>query len=136
MTESGKVKEFEDLRVFQEARKLTTEIYTITKSPEFRRDRELISQIRRAAVSVMSNIAEGFERNGNREFIQFLYVAKGSCGEVRGQLIVAYDQKYVDKETAARIGKQCKLVSAMLKKLIDYLESSSFKGVKSSSKKS
>ena len=76
------VKYFEDLDVWKEARRLTKEIYAATPDAKFSKDFGLRDQIRRAAVSVMSNIAEGFERGGNQEFIQFLYIAKGSCGEV------------------------------------------------------
>src|SRR5918996_5758171 len=89
------VKQFEDLEVWQEARYLTQTIYRVTRAKKFSKDFSLLHQIQRAAVSVMSNIAEGFERGGNQEFIQFLYVAKASCGEVRSQLYVALDQSYV-----------------------------------------
>jgi four helix bundle protein len=72
------VKNFEDLNVWQQARQLTQEVYRLTKTENFLKDFGLWDQIRRAAVSVMSNIAEGFERGGNQEFLQFLYIAKGS----------------------------------------------------------
>jgi four helix bundle protein len=77
------VKNFEELEIWQEARRLTQAIYQLTKREKFSRDFSLRDQIQRAAVSVMSNIAEGFERGGNQEFVQSLYVAKASCGEVR-----------------------------------------------------
>ncbi|TAK06448.1 four helix bundle protein, partial [bacterium] len=89
------VKSFEDLEVWKETRRLSKEIYAATQDAKFSKDFGLRDQIRRAAVSVMSNIAEGFERGGNQEFIQFLYIAKGSCGEVRSQLYVALDQGYI-----------------------------------------
>jgi four helix bundle protein len=85
------VKQFEDLEVWREARRLPPTIYKLTKAEKFLKDFSLRDQIQRAAVSVMSNIAEGFERGGNQEFIQFLYVAKASCGEVRSQIYVALD---------------------------------------------
>jgi four helix bundle protein len=88
------VKNFEDLNVWKQARQLTQEVYRLTKTEKFLKDFGLRDQIRRAAISVMSNIAEGFERGGNQEFVQFLYVAKASCGEVRSQLYVALDQGY------------------------------------------
>ncbi len=91
------VKCFEDLTAWQVARELTREIYAITGKAAFARDLGLRDQIRRAAVSVMSNIAEGFERAGAREFHQFLVVAKGSCAEVRSQLYVAFDTGYLDE---------------------------------------
>jgi four helix bundle protein len=90
-----KVKNFEDLEIWKDARLLTRGIYQLTRDSKFSKDFALRDQIRRAAVSIMSNIAEGFERGGNQEFIQFLYVAKASCGEVRSQLYVALDQSYV-----------------------------------------
>src|SRR5262250_957362 len=89
------IKYFEDLEVWKEARRMTREIYRLTQDGKFAKDFGLREQIRRAAVSVMSNIAEGFERGGNQEFIQFLYIAKGSCGEVRSQVYIAYDQGYL-----------------------------------------
>lgn len=85
--EKGKAAQyFEDLHIYQRARELVNAIYTVTRDSDFRRDSSLVDQIRRVSVSIMSNIAEGFERGGKAEFIQFLYIAKGSCGEVRGQL--------------------------------------------------
>jgi four helix bundle protein len=83
--------QFEDLHVWQDARNLVNQVYQATNLRGFSRDRDLRGQIRRAAVSTMSNIAEGFERGSKREFIQFLTVAKGSNGEVRSQLYVALD---------------------------------------------
>ena len=91
------VERFEDLIAWQLARELTKEIYSITGKTAFARDFGLRDQIRRAAVSVMSNIAEGFERAGAREFHQFLVVAKASCAEVRSQLYVAFDTGYLDE---------------------------------------
>ena len=80
------IQNFEDLEIWKEARGLTQAIYRLTRDSRFSKDFGLRDQIQRAAISIMSNIAEGFERGGNQEFIQFLYVAKGSCGEVRSQL--------------------------------------------------
>ena len=82
----AKIKRFEDIESWKSARKLTKQIYEITAAGEFTRDFGLNDQIRRASVSILSNIAEGFERGGDQEFLQFLSVAKGSCGEVRAQL--------------------------------------------------
>ena len=78
----------------------------------------------------MSNIAEGFERGGNQEFIQFLYVAKGSCGEVRSQLYVALDQSYVTQKDCDELSKSFKRLSIMISNLIDYLKRSGMKGAK------
>ena len=91
------MKRFEEIEAWQFSRELAKLIYEATKQGQFAHDYGLKDQIQRAAVSIMSNIAEGFERNGNKEFINFLTIAKGSCGEVRSQLYVAFDQGYVDK---------------------------------------
>jgi four helix bundle protein len=90
----------------------------------------LTNQIRRAAISIVSNIAEGFERNGDKEFIQFLTVAKGSCGEIRAQLYVAFDQGYVDEESFLNIQSKLEETSRMISGLIKYLKQSEFKGSK------
>ncbi len=86
---------FEEIFAWQKARELTKLIYSLTKLPKFSRDFALRDQICRASVSVMSNIAEGFERHSNAEFVNFLYIAKASSGEVRSQLYVALDQGYI-----------------------------------------
>jgi four helix bundle protein len=95
---SRRVERFEDLIAWQIARILTKEIYLITNESEFARDFCLRDQIRRAAVSIMSNLAEGFERGGRAEFHQFVVIAKGSCAEVRSQLYVAMDVGYISEE--------------------------------------
>jgi four helix bundle protein len=94
-----KIRRFEDLETFQRARELCRKIYTITETEPFRHDLRFVQQIRAAAGSVMDNIAEGYERNGNKEFVNFLYIAKGSCGEVRSQLIRANDVGFIDNTT-------------------------------------
>ena len=104
---------FEDLRVWQAGRELTREIYTVTNRGTFAKDFALKDQIRRAAISVMSNIAEGFESRTRPRFIDHLGIAKASAAEVRCQLYVALDQAYLDKDTfdtmtdtADKIGRQ------------------------------
>src|ERR1044072_1622746 len=92
---SNKIERFEDFIAWQKARKLTRQIYKATNLPAFSRDFGLKDQIRRAAVSIMSNIAEGFERGRPSEFHQFLSIAKGSCAELRSQLYVALDAGYL-----------------------------------------
>lgn len=124
------VKNFEELEIWKEARRLTQEIYQLTRDSRFSRDFGLSSQIQRAAISIMSNIAEGFERGGNPEFIQFLYVAKGSCGEVRSQVYVALDQKYIDQKAADSLLTILKRLSVMIKHLIDHLKRSGMRGPK------
>ena len=94
-----KIERFEDLIAWQKAGELTKAIYKITGRGAFAKDFGLGDQIRRASVSVVSNIAEGFERGGRAEFHQFLVIAKGSCAEVRSQLYVALDVKYIDHKT-------------------------------------
>ena len=124
------VKQFEDLEVWQEARRLTQAIYRLTRAGRFSKDFALRDQIQRAAVSVMSNIAEGFERGGNQEFIQFLYVAKASCGEVRSQLYVAFDQDYMPKPDSDESILAFRRLSGMIGNLINYLRRSGMKGAK------
>ncbi|MCY2950926.1 MAG: four helix bundle protein [Planctomycetota bacterium] len=127
---SEKVSFFEDLAVYQRARALANEVYRVTRLSPFSRDFGLVDQVRRAAVSVLSNIAEGFERGGNAELIQFLFIAKGSCGELRAQMTLGADQQYVDERTSERLVGDCRRVSAMLSNLITYLRSSDYRGPK------
>src|SRR5664279_3777300 len=115
-------KQFEDLHVWREARGLVNDVYKVTKKGAFRRDFSLRDQITRAAVSSMSNIAEGFERGSRREFIQFLNVAKGSTVEVRSQLYVALDQEYVDQKMFEKLRDSALAVSRRLARFIGYLE--------------
>jgi four helix bundle protein len=92
---------FEDIGAWQKSRELTREIYRVSKQGPFSKDFGLRDQIRRASTSIMSNIAEGFERGGTGEFAQFLAISKGSAVEVKLQLYVAIDQEYIDKKTFA-----------------------------------
>ena len=124
------VRNFEDLEIWKGARALTREIYQLTRDSKFSKDFALRDQIRRAAISIMSNIAEGFERAGNQEFIQFLYVAKASCGEVRSQLYVALDQSYVTSKDCDDASRSFRRLSIMISNLIDYLKRSGLKGSK------
>lgn len=121
---------FEDIEAWHKARELTKAIYSLSNDGQFARDFGLRDQIRRASVSIMSNIAEGFERGSNKEFIQFLYIAKGSAGEVRAQLYVALDQAYINQETFNQLNKNAAEISRMISGLIAYLNRSSFKGEK------
>lgn len=99
----AKITKFEELVAWQKARAMTKEIYRVTETGKFNQDFALKDQIRRACVSVMSNIAEGFERGGRGEFHQLLSVAKGSCGEVRSQLYVALDAGHLDERAFASL---------------------------------
>lgn len=121
---------FEDLVVWQRARELVQMIYFLTKQGNFICDRGLVDQICRAAVSVMSNIAEGFERGGKDETIQFLYIAKASCGEVRAQLYVALDQHYMSQEKFNEACALCKETSRLLFNFIESIKVSRYQGLK------
>ncbi len=121
---------FEDLHIYQRARELAKAVYAITKTGEFGRDFGLVDQIRRAAVSILSNIAEGFERGGKTEFIQFLYIAKASCGEVRAQLQIAQDQNYITEVQYHRLYELCKLISGMISNFIAHLQKTDYQGEK------
>lgn len=125
-----KVESFEDLHVYQRARELTNVIYGLTHNADFARDFGLVDQIRRASVSIMSNIAEGFERGTNAEFIQFLFIAKGSCGEVRAQSTISYDQKYISHADYINLVDRCRRISGMLSNLIGHLKRSPYRGAK------
>jgi four helix bundle protein len=124
------IKNFEDLKIWKEARNLTRDVYTLSRAPQFSKDYGLRDQMQRAVVSIMSNIAEGFERGGNQEFVQFLYIAKGSCGEIRSQVYVALDQEYIDQPIAGNLLATSKRLSAMIKHLIDHLKRSGMRGPK------
>ena len=124
------IKNFEDLEIWKLARSLTHEIYTIVQTSKLSRDYGLRDQMQRAAVSIMSNVAEGFERGGNQEFVQFLYVAKASCGELHSQLYVALDQKYIDQRIMDKSVATLKRLSVMIKHLIDHLRASGLRGPK------
>jgi four helix bundle protein len=117
-----KITRFEDLKCWQEARILVNMVYeAIRKSPEFQKDFRLVGQITDAAVSSMSNIAEGFSRRSNKEFIQFLFVSKSSATEVQSEAYVALDQRYISKETFKEIYEQADEVSKIISGLITYL---------------
>ena len=124
------IRRFEDIHAWQESRALCRGIYALSAGGPFARDNALRHQIRKAAVSVMSNIAEGFERNGDREFIQFLSQAKGSAGEVRAQLYVALDQGYIPEPEFRKLRSDLEGVSSMLSRLMAYLGESSLRGPK------
>ncbi len=109
---------------------MTKRIYEVTSADTFRRDFSLSDQMRRAAVSVMANIAEGFERCNNKEFIQFLYIAKSSCGELRSHLYVAVDQRYISDSEHRDISTQAAGLSTMIYNLIEYLKKTPIKGAK------
>ena len=127
----GKAAEtFEELHIYERARELTNAVYALTREGSFARDAGLVDQMRRAAVSVMSNIAEGFERGSTTEFIQFLYIAKGSCGEVRAQLRIARDQEYLNPADDTRLHDLARQTSGMITNFIAHLQGSDYRGRK------
>jgi len=117
----GKFNSFEEINSWQKARALNKRIYLITEGESFRKDFDLARQIRRCSVSVSSNIAEGFERHTDKEFIHFLYIAKGSAGEVRSQLYLALDLNYISQEVFEDLISDITEISRLLSGFIKYL---------------
>jgi four helix bundle protein len=123
-------KKFEDIEAWKKARELTKRIYRTAKIGEFAKDFGLRNQICRAAVSIMSNIAEGYDRSGKGEFIQFLATAKGSAAEVRSQLYVALDQSYVNEDDFRELSLLAEETARIIGGLMKYLSSSDYSGTK------
>jgi four helix bundle protein len=126
----AKIERFEDMLSWQRARELTKRVYQLSKQGDFAKDFELRGQMRSASISVMSNIAEGFERGGDKEFIHFLSTAKGSCGEVRSQLYVALDQSYITPVEFDKISSETVEVSRLVAGFMGYLRQSELRGNK------
>jgi four helix bundle protein len=124
------IKRFEEIISWKEARALNRIVRELIKGKRFQPNFGMISQIERSAGSIMDNIAEGFERGGNREFIQFLYISKGSCGELRSQMYRALDDGYINSEEFNFITNYCIKISNLIFKLIEYLKQSELKGQK------
>ena len=124
------IKRFEDLDVWQQARDLNIKIMPLLKKLNEERNYDLKSQLDRSAGSVMDNISEGFERDGNREFIQFLAISKGSLGEVRSQLYRSLDRSLLEKEAHDLLQEDCLLLAGKLGKFISYLNNTEYKGTK------
>ena len=120
----AKIKRFEDIEAWKKARRLVADIYSLTEDGSFTRDFGLRDQIRRASISIMLNIAEGFARRTDRQFSHFLSLAHGSVAEVQSALYVALDQEYVDKEAFDRLFQECDEISRMISGLIKYLRGS------------
>jgi four helix bundle protein len=125
-----RVRKFEELETWKRARELTNRVYQASATSGFSRDFGLKNQIRRAAISILSNIAEGFERGGDKEFLQFLAVAKGSCGEVRAQLYIAVDQGYLSQELFEELSNNVREIGRMISGLMKYLSKSDLRGSK------
>jgi len=123
-------RDFEELAIFQKARELCKKLYPITRRGEFKYDTRFVQQIRASAGSVMDNIAEGYERSGNKEFINFLYIAKGSCGELRSQILRANDAGYLTPEEYDDLYVECRRLSASIMNFVKELRASDITGAK------
>jgi four helix bundle protein len=121
---------FEDMDIWKDARSLSCEIIQIIKGTELNVDYRLRDQIKGSSGSVMDNIAEGFERDGNMEFRQFLSIAKGSAGEIRSQIYRVYDSGYISEEEMTRLTSDYEKLSRRISNFISYLNKRDFKGIK------
>ncbi|MFM9827059.1 four helix bundle protein [Flavobacterium sp.] len=117
----GKFSSFEEINSWQKSRIFNKRIYQITENSNFKKDFDLVRQIRRASISISSNIAEGFERNTDKEFIYFLYVAKASAGEVRSQIYLAFDLEYIAKHEFDELLESVTEISKLISGFIKYL---------------
>jgi four helix bundle protein len=120
----GKFNSFEEINSWKKSRTFNKHIYEITNGSEFKKDYDLVRQIRRASISISSNIAEGFERNTDKEFTYFLYVAKASAAEVRSQLYLALDLNYINKNEFEELFNEISDVSKLISGFIKYLNDS------------
>jgi four helix bundle protein len=122
------VRRFEDLEVWQKARVFSKEINSLIKSGVFRNDFKLMNQLRDSSGSIMDNIAEGFDRGGNKEFSRFLGISKGSTGEAKSQLYRSLDNEYITKEVFSDLYNKADEINRMIASLICYLSNSDIKG--------
>ena len=125
MNMGDKIRRFEDLEAWQVARRLVNLIYEAARKASMARDYGFVDQIRRAVLSVMNNVAEGFERGSNKEFVKFLFIARASVGEVRSMLYIACDQGYITDTEFERLHKDCVRCSQLCWGLIKHLKKSS-----------
>jgi four helix bundle protein len=126
----GSFEKFEEIISWKEARLLNIDLIQLVKAKRFENDFKLIQQIVGSAGSIMDNIAEGFERGGNKEFIQFLYIAKRSCGEFRSQVYRALDNGYISENESENLSIQARKINYLIQKLISFLKNSEIKGQK------
>jgi four helix bundle protein len=129
------IQRFEDLEIWKKAREICKYISQMTQKELFSKDYSLKDQIKRSSGSVMDNIAEGFERGGNKEFINFLTFSKGSLGEVRSQTYRAFDYNYINEKEHNFLVSESVSLSERIVKFINYLKNSDYKGVKFSNQK-
>jgi four helix bundle protein len=126
----ARIERFEDIEAWKKGRELRRTVYACSRQGAFGKDYALRDQIRRSAVSITSNIAEGFERGGNKEFTQFLANSKGSCGELRDQLYAALDEQYISADEFKSLCAQALEISRMISGLMQYLKQSEMRGAK------
>ncbi len=124
------INRFEDLEIWKNARLLCIKVRELSNDTLLSKDYSLKDQILRSSGSVMDNIAEGFERDGKKEFLQFLYIAKGSLGETRSQLHRCFDSHHITEEQYTTLVNECLNLSAQIKKFINYLSNSEYQGHK------
>ena len=124
------IRKFEDLEIWQHARQLSQQVLFISKNTELKNDYRFKDQIKASSGSVMDNIAEGFERDGNLEFRQYLSIAKGSVGEVRSQCYRLFDSEYIAEEKMVELVTECEQISKRIANFISYLNKKDFKGNK------
>ena len=124
------IKRFEEIISWKEARVLNRIIRELIRGKRFQGNFGLVSQIEGSAGSIMDNIAEGFDRGGNKEFILFLYYAKGSCAELRSQSYRALDAEYIFQNEFEEINDKCLRINFLISKLINYLKTTEIKGMK------
>ncbi len=117
-----KIEKFEDLEIWREAINIVEEVYNLTREKKFNQDFSLRDQLRKSAISIVSNISEGFERNLNSEFKRFLLIAKGSAGELRAQLYIAFRLGYISQEFYSKLKNRLLILSSKISKLINYLK--------------
>jgi len=124
------VDKFEDLKIWQRARRLCKDVYEVMCRPPFSRDYPLRDQVNKSSGSIMDNIAEGFERDGNKEFVNFLSIAKSSAGELKSQLYRAADRNYITDSELAAFKSDIELLMGSIGALMKYLRSCDMKGNK------
>lgn len=126
----GTIKQFEDLEIWQKAREICKDVFEIREKSGLKTDYKLYDQINGSSGSTMDNIAEGFERDGNKEFNQFLAIAKASCGETRSQLYRVFDRKYINEKEFDAYKNKLLTLSRQIGSLMNYLQKSDYKGIK------